>query len=208
MFDQLITFGCSNTYGLGLKDCYTKKDNKTPSIHAWPSILGQLLNLQVVNLSNPASSNKQIWKTILNTTLTKKDLVIVNWSHFDRWCIFKKNGLEKLGSWSANTDKSSKYFFKYLHDNYDMEIDLHGRSDHIARYLEDIGVTSYQLLIRKSHKTIHCDWNKAEYLPLDFRDIRQNFPRALDSQHPGEEAHQAYAQEIYKYIKNDFNKNT
>ena len=48
----IIAFGCSNTFGYGLIDNYSK-----PSEHAWPNILGKHLGLQVKNLSEGGIRN-------------------------------------------------------------------------------------------------------------------------------------------------------
>ena len=65
---NLITFGCSHTYGAGLPDCWipNKGHGPKPSNNAWPSVLKQKLNFKSIdNSSRPGSSNKMIAKTII-----------------------------------------------------------------------------------------------------------------------------------------------
>ena len=78
---RLITFGDSFTYGHHLVD-----NNK----QAWPAVLGTIMNLPVVNVAQPGSSNVEILAEILNFEFKDNDLVIIGWTFVERDIVFKK----------------------------------------------------------------------------------------------------------------------
>lgn len=85
---RLISFGCSFTVGLGLPDIYppNKPDwrDLDPSQYAWPNLLGQKLNREVVNCGVAGSGNQEILSKILSFDFQPDDLCIVLWSAFVR----------------------------------------------------------------------------------------------------------------------------
>ncbi len=77
LLTKLVTFGCSYTQG-------TFTDPNKP----WPSILSQLLSLDLDNQGDGGSSNKQIWYTACNyQNFTESDIVVFNWTHIGRHTI-------------------------------------------------------------------------------------------------------------------------
>lgn len=80
---RLITFGCSLTQGQALE-----KDIEYSEL-AWPFLLGQKLNLSVVNCGKNGSSVKRIWWDIMNFDFHSSDVVVILWTHINRWCIIK-----------------------------------------------------------------------------------------------------------------------
>ena len=65
--NRLIAFGCSNTFGQALEDCwdYEKNDvGEYPSKLAWPSVLSKKLDLECHNHALPGASNKLIMNQI------------------------------------------------------------------------------------------------------------------------------------------------
>ena len=78
---NLITFGCSHTYGTGLPDCLNTNDGgihiTNPSEHAWPSILGGLLKSKsITNKSLPGLGCKQVAKTIIDYKYSSNNIVV------------------------------------------------------------------------------------------------------------------------------------
>ena len=205
MYERLVTFGCSLTYGQWLDDC-VPPDDENPSTYAWPNIIANKFDLRLSNLSEPGSSNKQIWKTILDTKLSANDLVIIQWSHVDRWCVIKENGVNEIGIWQVKKDKISRAFFENLYNNHDMKIDFNCRSDHIDRYLCNLGIDRYHFTSNEKNVRNKPVWNSANFLPVYANKTRKKFPTALDGSHPGKLAHKNLAEQIYAIIY-DFNKN-
>ena len=66
---DLVTFGCSFTYGHGLHDCIDpdgQSHGPLPSVLAWPNQLKSISNFKTVdNVAEPGASNKLITKYAL-----------------------------------------------------------------------------------------------------------------------------------------------
>ena len=66
--NRIIAFGCSLTYGEGLKDCLPDPINlkkaKYPSKYAWPNLLSKKTNIPIINNGQPGESNKLIANNI------------------------------------------------------------------------------------------------------------------------------------------------
>ena len=112
---RLIAFGCSNTYGQGLEDCYVPPGpGPRPSKTAWPNTLGNLLNCsEVINQSAPGASNKLIWKTIVDFNFKQDDLVFIMWSHLERHCFFTNDQHMSIGPWIKN--KANNFYYKVFY---------------------------------------------------------------------------------------------
>tara|TARA_B100001248_G_scaffold155090_1_gene116722 strand:+ start:45199 stop:45906 length:708 start_codon:yes stop_codon:yes gene_type:complete len=98
--DRLVAFGCSNTYGEGLPDCWIDENGNPsltkvgqhgpkPSKFAWPRLIADNLKRKCVNFAVPGASNKHILDIILHTKFVKGDIVVIMWSYFDRYCVFQ-----------------------------------------------------------------------------------------------------------------------
>ena len=194
---RLVAFGCSNTFGSWLPD--TEDRISKPSKFAWPQILADKLNLECVNLGSPAASNKEIWWKILNYQPVKTDIVIILWSWYDRYCIITDSDVIKLHIHHDNI--RSNNFSKYLHHTYDMQIDFYLRCNHINQFLKN-----KVKLIRHNNQgklLINSSFNEIDFLKADMNTIRDMLPKALDNSHPGIEAHEQFAKEVYNEIKDD-----
>ena len=92
--NRLIAFGCSNTFGQALEDCwnYEKKDvGEHHSKLAWPSVLSKKLNLECHNHALPGASNKLIMNQIISFPFAPNDTVVIMWSYLDRYHIDRKS---------------------------------------------------------------------------------------------------------------------
>jgi len=207
---RLITFGCSHTYGHGLEDCLT--DNNEPGQHpskfAWPEILGKMMALSTVNMSEPGSSNLAILYEILNFKFQKDDCVMVLWSHLDRDLIFlEKPAYYKgplympVGSWGNNSDKFDIQAWASVHTHHDMKIRSLLYVHHVEKYLETLS-------LKNDHFSAQDDlfddiphyikFNNTHNTPL-WNPITSS-PRANDNTHMGIEGHNLVAKEIYDVI--------
>jgi len=81
---KLLAIGDSFTYGEELLD----RNN------CWPSLVGKKLNFDVKNLGKPGGSNWRLVRKLLSTNLEDCDLVLIGWSHYDRFEI-----ADELGVW-------------------------------------------------------------------------------------------------------------
>lgn len=201
---RLVTFGCSHTFGQGLPDCYdieTKRTSKFPSKMGWPQHLANLLQIPIlVNKGVPGASCKQIAWNIQNFQFQKDDVAVVLWTHLDRYCVITENGIVKpYGSWLTSISKENKMFFKHIWNEYDMKIDMHTRIDYINYFLSKKQIKNYHAYLNNFNK-ITDDWFSTTMLKSSMSEIRNMYPRALDNMHPGLEAHNVFAHNVYREI--------
>jgi len=194
--NRLIAFGCSNTFGQALEDCwnYEKKDvGEHHSKLAWPSVLSKKLNLECHNHALPGASNKLIMNQIISFPFAPDDTVVIMWSYLDRYHIFtdpKKNcSTETIGHWHKN--RRSITYYRQIYNENDHKIMTGHYIDYTALYLDKHKITNF-------HTT--CDRNIRNSLVLDIDHdmVRREYPTGLDGSHPGPEAHKEMANRIYK----------
>ena len=198
---NLFAFGCSNTYGEGLKDTanFAKKDMPV-SKFAWPQLLADKLSLTCNNYSAIGASNKQISKTILDNVdkIKKDDVIIVLWSYLSRWCIFRDNDIERLAYWASN--KNSEFWVKNLYNQADRNFENKIFIDYIYLFLKERGLKFYFIIPDK--ETFNAiTFDNAKFLTVTFDSIKNHYPKGFDNNHVGEEGHIAFTNEIYKEIK-------
>ncbi len=188
---NIVSFGCSNTYGQGLEDCYINNGpGPQPSSQAWPAVLAREYNCSLDNKSIPGASNLQILDKILNHPFNISDLVIIMWATPDRDYIFPN---QQLGVWQ---DKSIIKHWLATHT----EQDLIHRSwlyiHHASLYLKEKQIPFYNFY---SYSKGFPE-NKPE-LNIPIRDINlAKRDYALDKLHMGPSSHVNTAMAIKKVI--------
>lgn len=195
--ERLIAFGCSLTYGHGLKDCFETLDK--PSEYAWPSIVSKYMNRECVNKSNPGASNKRIWNNIINFNYRENDIVFVLWTYPERTSIIKRNSVVDIGPWM-----DSVYY--NLYDEYDSNLMSKLFINHSNMFLTEKNIKVYNLVAGEGTDDIINLNNKiANNLPVYIYKLKKKYPKALDKNHPGQECHYAFAKEILNClgIEND-----
>ena len=198
---RLIAFGCSYTFGHGLEDCLSKnrKAPTKPSRYAWPKVLSTMMNLDCINLGIAGASNKHIWYKALTTEYQEGDIVVFLWSHIARWCkITDYDKVQNVGNWTGG--KMGKCYYSFLQNDYDSNLDLNLRVDHISLYLDKLGIRSYHCYAVDRETSI-LDFNSAISLKTSFQDIRGKHGLAEDKKHPDKFAHIEFADSLYKEIK-------
>ena len=134
----LWTFGCSHTYGHGLKDCLTEGNGAEPipSQLGYASILAKKLNVPLKNMSRPGIGNKHIFfrlqQEIAKKRIRSNDIVLIQWSYVERNCIIKsidtpgpshffssdkEDEVFHLGPWIK--DNTNKAYYKLLYNEVD-----------------------------------------------------------------------------------------
>ena len=201
---RLIAFGCSNTYGQGLEDCYVPPGpGPRPSKTAWPNTLGNLLNCsKVINQSAPGASNKLIWKTIVDFNFKQDDLVFIMWSHLERHCFFTNDQHMSIGPWIKN--KANKFYYKVFYSKTDSILDFFNRADHSKRYLDSLHLVNYHTAT--GHITINAipkspKWCSVDFMNTSFDNITKLHALALDDLHAGQAAHDQFANELHLEIQ-------
>lgn len=199
--NRLLTFGCSLTYGYWLEDNTIKINNNLqrkkpypiadPSKFAWPSILAKISNLECINLSLPAVSNKYIAHCLYNTEINKSDVVVVHWTYKDRFTILKKTNSLKI--YPENPNKLNKLFYSNFYDSYDRLQESIFHIDSCYLFLKNVGCKFYFCNIEEDIKPKIAKFCKTSI--EDFRGVQ--YEKALDNLHPGKEAHRLFAEQLW-----------
>ena len=202
---RLVAFGCSETYGNGLDDCWIgiEKQSPNPSKYAWPQVLADKLGIECVNKGFGGSSNKQILNIILNFDFKPDDIVFIRWTYFARTCIVKENDIERLNAYM--TKQKAVNYYKHLYDDYDHFIDFCLRSQYGNMYLEQKNIKVYNLPISDMFDYEFPKWYNVKFLKSRLSKYRNKFPLGVDGVHPGILAQEAYTNDIYNEIIKDLN---
>lgn len=180
---RLITFGCSLTYGQFL-------ENREEE--CWPKKLANKLGVELINVSEPGASNKQIHYNILNFDFDNDDVCVILWTNPHRWILYKQDGPEKIGAWQS--DARALSFVEHFWDDHDMILDLHERAYHANLH---IPVKTYHTASCNDWLQYPPKWSNVEWLDIDFNNKRQEMPKATDGSHPGYEFHEWFADELH-----------
>lgn len=210
---NLITFGCSHTYGLGLPDCVVANmvpPNVTPpSKFAWPVILKNLVGFKSVdNKSWPASSNRMIAKSAVEYEhYTKESVVIILWTNFDRHTIFedaKTNKWHFLAGYIGgkplpcrslqsirDEERFKKQLLNYygeLHTEYDHTFSQMVLMNYVNSYLTSKGIKCFHILAEHNFKNEYSEWSKYNVPNLKLKLFRWDrdfkVDNGLDLPHP------------------------
>jgi len=203
---RLVAFGCSNTYGVGLRDCWKAtgaplaRAGDLPSQYAWPKILADLLERICCNNSISSASNLEILQTILSYKFVSDDIVVVLWTFSDRDMVFVPGELPiRLHAYS---DPSLLKPWAEVHNTYDLKMRTWLQIHHAYHYIKNIGVKFYFLETKSPPDSFTPpNWLRdIEFLDIDTQKIRNIYPLAQDNLHPGEECHAEYARLIWNQI--------
>jgi len=209
---RLVTFGCSFTYGEGLKDCWipvgeTMGPGHTASKYAWPQLVANKLNCDVLNQGWGGASNKYIWHKMLHTELNNNDIVVFLWTYHNRMCFFDHSDkhsriiIQDIDNKNQSIEKRklAKLYFRHIYREYDSVIDMWNRINFSKLYLDNHNIKNYHFILEKNLEWPVPDWNCTDYIPIDFN--KDNYPLAEDNKHPGEEAQSVVADRIFDMIK-------
>ena len=196
---RLIAFGCSFTYGHGLSDCFIPPawPGIEPSKFAWPSLVADSLELDVVNNSECGSSNKQILYRTLDFPFVETDTVIFLWSFFQRSIIYHvDSNLQIL----PNNSECEGYY--KVHSDYDLFMETALSIAHANLFLVSSKIKTYnfyfdrklRLLLSQYPNNVARNY-ELSYLQRSFQDT------APDKFHPGEKTQKTMANSIIKFIK-------
>ena len=218
---RLFAFGCSNTYGEGLPDCWADNDaGPTPSMFAWPQLTADALNLECVNLSVPGTSNKQICNDILNTNFKQSDIVVIMWTYFNRTCFFQDDDTSKRimiqdvvnKGLKRKRQKYNAHYYRTFYTETNSNIENYMYINLSKSILNERGIKNYHITCNKSqpwsqlvpplpHRLNPPQWNSVELDNINncFIDV------ALDKKHPGVKSQAQVSEKVKKYIREEYN---
>ena len=204
---RLIAFGCSQTYGHCLPDCYVENDTwdgigiaDNPSKFAFPAIVGAKLNRETVNLSYPGCSNKYIWHTAVNYNFLPNDIVIFAWTLPNRsMVVTNKDNIEHVGMWPSvdRINKSYQHYVGVSNSDINLEIEAWHFMDHAHRLIKPkVKTILHYCLVSMKYE------NRPAWAEVDFQAGFESVvkPRdldyALDNAHYGLRSHRVIAKRI------------
>jgi len=196
---RLIAFGCSFTYGHGLSDCFIPPTfpGLEPSKFAWPSVVADSFELELVNNGECGSSNKQILYRTLDFPFKVTDTVIFLWSFFQRSII---HGIDYNLQILPNTSKGESYY--KVHSDYDLFMETTLSIAHANLFLMSKKIKTYNFYFDRNLRLLLSQYPnnvarnyELSYLQRSFQDT------ALDKVHPGEKTQKTMANSIIKFIK-------
>lgn len=206
---RLIAFGCSNTYGQGLPDCHLidrtggYRAGPNPSKHAWPGVLGKMLNRQTLNLGQPGASNKYIWHCAINFDFDPDDIVVLHWTFIYRSVALWNNKPPlHLGLWD-NPDpvisEAYKKFVTTIDSDYDRMIESLAYIDHLNLYLKSKVKNIVNIVFNPEQFSDMPNWINFDF-DLNAATYNIEYPLALDNSHTGMEGHRELAKDIFKLV--------
>ena len=216
--NKLITYGCSLTYGEGLKDCYVPATKRykgkvgpyhleIPSRFSWPNWVAKELEISVTNYGHPGASNKFILNKILETEyFNSKDIVVVLWTFFNRSCMFDDDSVFRLiptdlrnNSINHLIQKKVKIWYNNFFFNKDRLFESYICINHAKLYLDKLNIKNYHFILDQEYNNyIPPRWNSVELNKIKF-DFTLGF--AADNSHPGIQSHIDVADKMLKVIK-------
>lgn len=199
---RIITFGCSYTYGHGLPDCFIPPDGPglKHSQQAWPSMLAQKLQKELLNTSYPGSSNLHILWKLFNTEFEKDDVVVILWTHFVR-IFFSKLYLDSsITNW-VKYENAEAHKLR-LSEGENINIQNFLLIHHASLFLQKNNI-KYYFLLAPHNENIDTFLEKFSIVNF-FSNIKFDpIDKALDKAHPGLKSHQLLAEKIGQLILND-----
>jgi len=196
---RLIAFGCSNTYGHGLRDCAIGMGaGEQPSKFAWPQLLSNDLNRVCLNLSNPGASMREVVHKIQTTKYRKGDMVVVMFPPIPRSCLIKYepeaefglgtnapyNPNEKYGEWVieqifANRKPKStaldKVWVSFFAEEAHIHLDWITLTNYVYLFLKHKNITAYYFSCGKSYHERNFmkkhDLDSINYVPIKVSGI-------------------------------------
>lgn len=205
MYNRLVAFGDSFTFGHGLSDCINlnKGPGVNPSKFAWPSILSNKLNLNLDNCAFPGISNFGMLDIILSYKFKSDDLVLIMWNFYPRDMLFLEDKQKyHLHSIKGDLDKYINHWL-YVHSDVDFYMRTWFYMHHAFLFLSKLKVKFYFLKLEtiKQFFDLKPSWcNQITFLNSSF-DNYISLPLALDNIHPGEITHKITATKIFYEIK-------
>lgn len=189
---RLVAFGCSCTYGEEL-------DNLND---AWPNVLANLLNIDVINEGKPGSSNLEILYKILNFDFQKDDVVVVMWTYYSREYLFKTPTHQySIGPWCQDINDLTAW--TSLHTDHDLIMRSFINIHHANSYLSLLNLKNYHTTVGiRREQTFNSGSLPPNFFKFKLHSVEKIFARGgkLKRGHPDKLTHSLMAREIYDFI--------
>lgn len=211
---RLVAFGCSHTYGHGLSDCNIPLINgpgPKPSKFAWPELVGQELNLEVVNMGKSGASNLEILSRILDFEFLETDLVIVQWTHTIRDLLFSASSADQQIGPNLGGESSTKRKEYYItHGDYDITVKSLFHIHHADMFFKNRNLNYLHYILETEvryidiAKNTRFKWFNTTLEP--FKIISLEIDKADDKIHAGKKTQLNLSKTIISAIKKKYEK--
>jgi hypothetical protein len=211
-FKRIVVFGCSHTYGHGLEDCIIENNlpGPVPSKFAWPELLSQEFNLEVVNMAKPAASNLEILSRILSFEFLETDLVIVQWTYTVRDLLFLPSEDQQiLPRWIGKMSGKRKVYYT-IHSEYDTTVKSLFHIHHADIFFRDSNINYIHYVVETeipsidTAKNTRFKWFDITLEP--FKIISLGIDKANDKMHAGPKTQIEVSKTIIALIKEKYEK--
>lgn len=202
MYNRLVAFGCSFTYGHGLPDCVGP--NNAPlnnrSEYAWPTLVANKLGVDCSNQSLCGSSNQRIAHSVKQFSFAPGDLCIVLWSYVDRSMVLgdDKFPIDIFPRASKNSDPNLFENYFRAHSDADMLYQTYMSMSHTELYLKNKNIPYIGLHhlenFNFAYSPFSCDI-KSTFIPPTWK-----VDWCPDGLHYGVESHKLLAESILNLI--------
>lgn len=221
--NKIVAFGCSHTFGMGLKDCFLGEEQKfkasnNPSKYAWPNLLARRLNLECDNQSIPGGSNFEILNKVISYTYHNNDIVVIGWTTPQRDILKNQKEDIRIASYALDetmkidtlitnnnetvVKKLNKKYFE-VHSEYDMIY-----KSWLCQYTAALHLKSKNIPF---HFSSAWGWININHPFTNFISIenfievykkQKKLTAALDELHIGELTHKIHSRNVFNELKN------
>lgn len=195
MFSRLIVSGDSFSSGYGLQD------NK----NAWPYILANKLNINVVNLAREGMGNEHIFESVVNYKSFNDSLVICGLTHYNRIEFIDAKTFKKFTT-IPNRRGQTQFEKIFYYDHYDDEYYYDKFIIQLEMFTAWLEINNLDYLLFDALPINHYkDLNFSNYMWNGNRNMCDIiYPHQLPDGHPNEIGHQKMADELHKIILDKF----
>lgn len=212
---RLVNFGCSITFGEGLKDCQNigPKASLNPSQFAWPVHLAKSLQKKPINLGYPGISNKLICQNLLNYQYISNDTVVILWTHFARTTFFtdtqqvinvQPTNKDNFKYYDKQSKRVNAIFYRDMFFYNNQNIENYKDINFSKLYLDSKGIKNYHFTWQQLpfNNQLTPSWNVVDlhYINL-FEENNIFLDYADDRAHPGIETQKHISNIMYNIIK-------
>jgi hypothetical protein len=203
---KIYGFGCSFTEGQGFPD-NPGTGNGTPSKYAWPAQLQKLTGIEAVNHGHGGASILQIAEIFCSKfhEIEPGDIVIIEWTYFNRWTVFDEHPQEKTYPHCKNlipAMRTPQQLEKYIQSG------LPDWEDYLRKYSNDIHQVFMYCMLSQMVDAM-CKAKGVTYMPkildlFDYQHVKKYQPDWYQVDKPKYSLTAFYRDGVKSMIKNYF----
>lgn len=209
-FDQIVTYGCSFTHGMGLPDQVDYNDPEfSPSKYAWPAVLEKFLGVPVTNRGRAGASMKYISHQIVQEVKEHSEttLVLVMWTFWHRHAILTTPDPnvfpDTLAAWNFSSRDDTQFYHKHLFHEYDSEHSdlMRIQAVNSVYQINNVKIVNMCVPALVDQRQYSHDWfsYEPEMVFSEYHILEKTYCR-----HPGVRANKEFARRLSKFLIEKF----